>query len=144
MNKIIILFFILDFIFFFFSVYTLYIYSKSKKEENLIKRSQLLSYQQININDLDILKTVISKIFENYKIIHFKYKDDLYITSEMQKEMVYDILDKSLQSISDDILNKLSFYYKKEYIKDIMCQEIQIMVLEYTISINGTSIENRN
>lgn len=48
-----------------------------------------------------------------------------------------DITTEVYTSISDNIWDKLSLIYKKDHIEDIIVQKVQMLVLAYTVDING-------
>lgn len=55
----------------------------------------------------------------------------------MQQKIIMDITTEVYTSISDNIWDKLSLIYKKDHIEDIIVQKVQMLVLAYTVDING-------
>lgn len=86
---------------------------------------------------MEILDKIIQQDFERYQILKLGHQDNLYITEEMQQKIIMDIATDVYTSISDNIWDKLSLIYKKEHIEDIIVQKIQMLVLTYTVEING-------
>lgn len=80
---------------------------------------------------------IIQQNFERYQILKLGHKQNLYISEEMQQKMIMDISKEVYSSISDNLWNKLSLIYRKDYIEDIIVQKIQMVVLTYTVEING-------
>lgn len=89
------------------------------------------------MNELDILDKIIQQDFERYQILKLGHKLNLYITESMQQKIIMDIATEVYSSISDNIWDKLSLIYKKDHIEDIIVQKIQMLVLSYTVEING-------
>lgn len=108
-----------------------------KKEQADGQNKYYLSSVPINLTELDILDKIIQDDFERYQILKLGHKENLYITEEIQKRMITDIAVEVYSSISDNIWDKLSLIYKKDHIEDIIVQKIQMLVLTYTVEING-------
>lgn len=104
-----------------------------------IDKFKAVSEQSIDPNDLNILDQLINEAFVDYRTLHFDYinADESYITAEDQKKMILELLETVLETVSENLYTKLSLYYKKDYINDIIYKKIQMVVLGYTIEING-------
>ena len=104
-----------------------------------IDRLRVVCEQKLDKKDIEILDEIINEIFTDYRTMHFDYirPDEAYITAEDQKKMILDILQSVLDTISENLYTKLSLYYKKDHIDDIIYKKIQMIVLSYTIEING-------
>lgn len=104
-----------------------------------IDKFKAVSEQSIDPNDLNILDQLINEAFADYRTLHFDYinADESYITAEDQKKMILELLETVLETVSENLYTKLSLYYKKDYINDIIYKKIQMVVLGYTIEING-------
>ena len=87
--------------------------------------------------DMKILDMIIDDEFTQYQIMHLAHRDNLYINSEEQERIITEVLGKVIYRISDDLVQKLSLYYKSEYINDIIFNKIKLVVINYTIEING-------
>lgn len=111
---------------------------KQKMYQSESQNNYYLSTMSMNIDDVNnILDKVIDQSFTRYQIMKLGYKDNLYITEEMQNNIIYELTKNVFDSLSDNIINKLSLIYKREYIDDIIVQKIQYIVLNYVIQING-------
>lgn len=109
---------------------------QKREQAESISRYNLASIP-ININELDILDKIIQQAFERYQILNLGHRENLYINEELQQKIIKDLTIEIYTSISDDIWDKLALIYKKEHIEDIIVQKIQMIVLTYTIEING-------
>lgn len=97
-----------------------------------------LSTMNVDLDNINnILDKIIDQAFTRYQIMKLGYKDNLYITEEMQNNIIYELTKNVFVSISDNLVNKLSLIYKKEYIDDLIVQKIQYVVLNYVIQVNG-------
>ena len=110
---------------------------EQKREQSKAQSSYYLASLPINLNELEILDKIIQQNFERYQILKLSHKDNLYITEEMQQKIIMDITTEVYTSISDNIWDKLSLIYKKDHIEDIIVQKVQMLVLAYTVDING-------
>ena len=110
---------------------------EQKIEQSKAQSSYYLASVPINMNELDILDKIIQQDFERYQILKLGHKPNLYITESMQQKIIMDIATEVYSSISDNIWDKLSLIYKKDHIEDIIVQKIQMLVLSYTVEING-------
>ena len=110
---------------------------EQKREQSKAQSSYYLASLPINLNELEILDKIIQQNFERYQILKLSHKDNLYITEEMQQKIIMDITTEVYTSISDNIWDKLSLIYKKDHIEDIIVQKVQMLVLAYTVEING-------
>lgn len=109
---------------------------QKREQAESISRYNLASIP-INIDELDILDKIIQQAFERYQILNLGHRENLYINEELQQKIIKDLTIEIYTSISDDIWDKLALIYKKEHIEDIIVQKIQMIVLTYTIEING-------
>ena len=110
---------------------------EQKREQSKAQSSYYLASVPINMDELDILDKIIQQDFERYQILKLGHKPNLYISEEMQQQIIMDIATEVYTSISDNIWDKLSLIYRKEHIEDIIVQKIQMLVLTYTVEING-------
>ena len=104
-----------------------------------IDRLRVVCEQRLDTKDIEILDEIINEIFLDYRTLHYDYikADEAYITADEQKKIIVDILEFTLETISDNLYTKLSLYYKKDHIDDIIYKKIQMLVLTFTIEING-------
>lgn len=86
---------------------------------------------------MNILDRIVEESFNYYQLLNLSGKDNAYINEDTQQKIIYDVLSNVLSSVSDSIISKLSLIYKKDYIEDLIARKVQLVVLDYTISING-------
>ena len=112
--------------------------------KNLNKISEILNIRtklNIDISDdmsLDIIDHLIDESVASYKIMKLEYQDDLYISEDIQNEMIEWILRDTLNKISPLVFDKLSLLYNKEIVEDMILRKIKYIVMQYTIEVNGT------
>lgn len=116
---------------------------EQKREQSQAQSSYYLASVPINMDELDILDKIIQQDFERYQILKLGHKPNLYISEEMQQQIIMDIATEVYTSISDNIWDKLSLIYRKDHIEDIIVQKIQMLVLTYTVEINGNYQDNK-
>lgn len=97
-----------------------------------------LSSMDVKVEDLDILDKIIDQEFTRYQILKLGHIENLYIKEDMQYQIIHDLSKTVMENISDNLKNKLSLIYKKEYIDDIIVQKIQYVVMQFVIDINGS------
>ena len=108
-----------------------------KKEQAKIQEQYYLSSMEVKVDDLNILDKIIEQAFTRYQILKLGHLENLYITEEMQYNMIFELSKTVLETVSDNIINKLSLIYKKDYLEDIIVQKIQYIVMQFVIDING-------
>lgn len=86
---------------------------------------------------MNILDKIIQETFDRYQIFNLAHLKNPYIGDDLQQKIIKEVFTDVYGSVSDNIINKLSLIYKKEHIEDIIVQKIQLIVLNYTIEING-------
>lgn len=108
-----------------------------KIEKNEILKKQILYNTPLHIDDIDVLDNIIQEEFNLYQIMNLAHQDNLYINPEMQANIITEVLRNVLDKISPDLYDKLSLYYKKDHIDDIIFNKIKLVIINYTIEING-------
>ena len=116
---------------------------EQKREQSKIQEQYYLSSMNVKVDDIDILDKIIDQAFIRYQILKLGHMDNLYITDEMEHNMIYDLTKTVIKTTSDNIINKLSLIYKKDYIDDIIVQKIQYIVMQFVIEINGNYKDNK-
>jgi hypothetical protein len=89
------------------------------------------------MDEMNILDKIIQETFDRYQIFNLAHLKNPYIGDDLQQKIIKEVFTDVYGSVSDNIINKLSLIYKKEHIEDIIVQKIQLIVLNYTIEING-------
>lgn len=92
---------------------------------------------QLPIDDINLLDKIIDSIFARYQIMNLAHVNNLYINDELQQKIIKEVFETVYISISDTVIDKLSLVYNREYIDDVIAQKVQMIVLNYTIEING-------
>lgn len=110
---------------------------EQKREQSKMQENYYLSSMDVKVEDIDILDKIIDQAFVRYQILKLGHINNLYINDEMEYGMIYDLTKTVKETVSDNIINKLSLIYKKEYIDDIIVQKIQHIVMQFVIDING-------
>lgn len=110
---------------------------KKKVEQESMQYKYYLASMPLPVDDINILDKIIQDEFQRYEIMELAHKENLYITADIQNKMITTIFTKVYKSLSNDLFNKFSIIYKKEYIEDLIAQKVQMVVLNYTIEING-------
>lgn len=108
-----------------------------KEKELEVEKIKAVSDQTIDLNDVNILDQIIQEAFAEYKIFELDHIEDLYINEERMSLILTDMLATVLNRISDNLRDKLALVYNKDYIEDIIFRKIEMVVLDYSISING-------
>lgn len=121
-----------------FGIWTVNKIRIDKTESTTIEKKNVLYNATLKYeDDIKILDDIIDDEFTQYQIMHLAHQPDLYINPDMQKKIISEILGSVLLKISDDLLDRLSLYYKKEYLGDIIFNKIKLVVINYTIEVNG-------
>lgn len=108
-----------------------------KEKELEVEKIKAVSDQTIDLNDVNILDQIIQEAFAEYKIFELDHIEDLYINEERMSLILTDMLATVLNRISDNLRDKLALVYNKDYIEDIIFRKIEMVVLDYSINING-------
>ena len=110
---------------------------KKKLEQGEAQYKYYIASMPIPMDDLAILDKLITDEFDRYQIMKLAHKQNLYITEAIQTNMIREIFVNVYSSLSDDLVNKLCIIYKKQHLEDLIIQKIQMVVLNYTIEVNG-------
>lgn len=111
---------------------------EQKREEAKSQEKYYLSSMDVKVEDLNILDKIIDQEFIRYQLLKLGHIENLYIKDDMQYQIIHDLSKTVMENISDNLKNKLSLIYRKEYIDDIIVQKIQYVVMQFTIDINGS------
>lgn len=83
------------------------------------------------------LDKIINDAFDEYLILNRGYKDeDVPINSTEEKQIVMTLIDSVSARISDEMNIKLSLFYNKSAVPDIISTKIYMSVLAYVIEHN--------
>ena len=102
----------------------------------------ILESKEINKDTFDTTMTLVDKILEDifvrYTIMNTESKDDLYMNEEMINKMMFEVLKEAYTTLSTQIMNKLTSIYNSSYVDDMIAKKVQLMTMNYVISVNGT------
>ena len=119
------------------TIIILHYITKLITRKNEIMEKNILYNTPLKFEDLDVLDKIINDEFDLYQIMHLAHRDNLYINPEMQQQIITDILKSVLDKISEDLYKKLQLFYDKDHIDDLIFNKIKLVVINYTIEING-------
>lgn len=88
-------------------------------------------------DDMKLLNQIIDDEFSQYQIMNLAHRDNLYINQELESQIITDLLRNVLGQISDDLRMRLELYYNNDRLDDIIFNRIKMVVINYTIEING-------
>ena len=110
---------------------------KQKNVQTEAQQNYYLASTPISMDEMMIIDKIIQETFDRYQIFNLAHLKNPYISEDLQQKIIKDVFTDVYSSISENIINKLSLVYKKEHIEDIIVQKIQMIVLNYTIEVNG-------
>ena len=112
--------------------FTLELSNKRRLDELTINLNHV-----INKEELHILDDMIEECLNEYKILHFEFEENLYITEEIAAEMERNVLKKVLTQISPIFYSKLKYIYNENIIENYILTKIRFSILDYKIEVNG-------
>lgn len=114
----------------------------SKSIDAKHRELSILESKEISKETFDTTMTLVDKILEDivvrYTIMNTESKDSLYMNEEMINEMMINVLREAYLTISPQIMNKLSSIYNRTYVDDMIAKKVQLLTMNYVISVNGT------
>ncbi len=114
----------------------------SKSIDSKHRELNILESKEVSKEAFDATMTLVDKILEDifvrYTIMNTESKDDLYMNEEMINKMMFEILKEAYSTISPQIMNKLTSIYNRFYVDDIIAKKVQLLTMNYVISVNGT------
>lgn len=117
---------------------------KYLKEKNSQKALEMNMNYHIDENDLTIIDKIVDESFNTYIFQNFEKMDTMYIKSDMQNEMVVEVMKLVLLHISPLLRSKLSYIYDPDYIDSMILQKVQMAIVNYSVSVNGSFNEDNN
>lgn len=109
----------------------------NKQSNEIDNKKVILGLSLHYEDDMKILDAIIDDEFTQYQIMNLAHQNNLYINPEMQEKIIVDILGNVIKRLSDNFRVRLSLYYNDEYIDDIIFNKIKLVVINYTIEVNG-------
>ncbi len=89
----------------------------------------------------DLLTTIILECFNDYRIMCLVTRDEPFINDVREAEIRSDLVAKVSERLSDATLDKLSLYYNRENIANIIADKIYITVMNYAVEHNAVLID---
>lgn len=105
------------------------------------QRNYYLSNTNLDKSFTSIIDDIISDVETQYELLNFAALDqqgNLYITEEMQNKMIEEVFTTVYTSISPIAMDKFLLVYSREYLEDMIAKKVQLTVLNYCISVNGS------
>lgn len=107
-----------------------------------IKLEKLKLYNSIDFEaKYELLNKMIIEELDDYKILNFTYREnEVYITEDMQKDMINKVTTKVIERTTDAIKSNLKLVYNissDEDLINIIGRLVSLQVLAYSIDINS-------
>lgn len=103
-----------------------------------LEESKFLFSVEITDDNFTLLDKLIEDSLTRYRVMFIEYQDEIYIDEKTQTNMCKWILKDVLSSISPVYYDKLTYIYNKNRLEDIIYNKINLAVLGYVVSIDGT------
>lgn len=87
-----------------------------------------------------MLDAFISTEFESYKALHLDYKNLPNITEKMEIKIREDLMEIITIRIANGLLLKMSYFYSKEGISDVIAEKVYMIVMAYALHMNNRPI----
>lgn len=127
------IFLILAFALAVFAIWTNYLYRKKLEE---LTEYQINVSANIDSSIPEILDLIIQESFTDYQIKFLAHRELGYINEEEEIKIREGLINVISLRISDASLDKLSLFYNKKNIADILADKIYIAVMNYVIEHN--------
>lgn len=114
------------------------------------KKIQELTRYNINLTTTidetipTILEQFIQSCLSDWLIITGGYAAENYITEAEEKELRSQLVDRVVERISPNLIDKLSSYYNKINISKIISDKIYIVVTNYVVEHNAGLMKETN
>ena len=99
---------------------------------------------QVTEDTYAVLDRFISEIFDEYRILNLEFRDIEYINSEMEKNILEDIITLVNYKMSPQLLNKVYSIYditSNDKIQDLIYRRVYIQLLNYIMEKNKLKVE---
>ena len=116
---------------------------KLNRTEQELEKYNIDINNQVGASILTDLDTFIANVFQDYIVLNIAYKDIQYIKSDLEEKINRDVSVKIVETISPIMILKLSTYYNKDKIGDIITEKVYMRTLNYVISNNQTKDKPR-
>lgn len=112
--------------------------TKELKLNRSLKQKEML----LGINADDKMMDIVDKFIEDsllqYRLKYLNPNDNMYITEKKQQEMVRVVLKDVLENMSPSLYEKMSVFYNKNRLEDIIYLKVSMAVIAFVGSINGS------
>lgn len=125
-----------------------YFRNKTNKSRSIIKNNkrklpsieELNFYNSINFEEKKkLLELLIKESIDEYVLLNLAYKDNLYITEDMEREMIRGVLERLWNRMSIAVKENIYFLYNAENDDELMsllATEVALRVVEFKVNIN--------
>lgn len=108
-----------------------------EKRKLRLRETEVYMNYQINADDVDAaLDAVILRVFNEYIAFNIDFKDIMYITDELEKEILSTVSYTVSSQMSQQFFNKLCLKYNPDAITDIIAERVYMCTLNYSIQKN--------
>ncbi len=114
----------------------LIINEKNKRRIEEITMYQINTSARIDESIPQILDFIIMESFTDYKIKELVVRENEYINSQREEEIRRDLVDIVTSRISRAALDKISLFYNRDNIGEVLADKIYIAVMNYVIDHN--------
>lgn len=109
---------------------------KLKKENNRLLEYSINVNAQINEEIPQILEDMTHECFDEYMLLNQAYKEKHYITDEEETMIMKEVGTMVADRLSPAAIDKLSVYYNKNMLAEIISNKVYILVMGYTADNN--------
>ena len=122
-----------------------YVYHIHKKELEKIMNYEINIEAKIDNEIPNILETYVVSIFTDYKLKFLEADESLiYINGEKEIQILHDIGDLCSKRLSPAMVDKLSLFWKREHIAEVISDKIYLVVMQYVASFNAVKDISNN
>lgn len=109
---------------------------KLKKENNHLLEYSINVNAQINEEIPLILENMTHECFDEYMLLNQAYKEKHYITDEEETNIMKEVGTMVADRLSPAAIDKLSVYYNRNMLAEIISNKIYILVMAYAAENN--------
>ena len=107
-----------------------------KKENNRLLEYSINVNAQINEEIPQILESITHECFDEYMVLNRAYKNKEYITDEEETNIMKEVGAMVAERLSPAAIDKLSTYYNKNMLAEIIGNKVYILVMGYAAENN--------
>ena len=122
-----------------------YVYHIHKKELEKIMNYEINIGAKIDNEIPNILETYVTSIFTDYRLKFLEADESLiYINGDKEIEILHDIGTLCSERLSPAMVDKLSLFWKREQIAEVISDKIYLVVMQYVASFNAVKDASKN